>query len=152
MPEINKPMDIPGLNLQPPITGKIKLSPDMQQTLALLCGMGNEQRVALKSSETGILLVGEPLIQDVTILTGHTPVGEEPSAAQGDNIPCSSVLIMAWPGNTDTVWVRPYAAPTLCCGWPLEKKEVVGFSVDNLNRLHFLFDRDNERVIIAYTR
>jgi len=152
MPDINKPMDIPELNLQPPITGKVKLSPDMQQTLALLCGMGVTQRTLLRASESGVLLTGEPLIKDVVVLTGAIVAPETDSLAQGDDIPCSSVLIMAWPTNTDTIWVRPYAKPALNHGWPLDKKEVVGFSVDNLNRLHFLFDTDDERVIILYTR
>lgn len=152
MPDINSPMDIPELNLQPPITGKVKLSPDMQQTLAVLCAMGNSQRIMLRASETGILLVGEPLIKDVVILTGAIVAPETDSLAQGENITCSQSMIMAWPDNTDRVWVRPYNKPTLCCGWPLYKGDIVKFNVDNLNQLHFLFDTDGERVIISYTR
>ncbi|GAH58832.1 unnamed protein product [marine sediment metagenome] len=69
MPDINKPMDIPELNLQPPISGKVRLSEDMQQTLALLCTYVNNKRVTLKASESGVLLVGEPVIKDIVILT-----------------------------------------------------------------------------------
>ena len=152
MPDINKPMDIPELNLQPPITGKVKLSPDMQQTLALLCALGETQRIALRASAEGVLLTGEPVIKDIVVLTGAVVAPETDSLAQGDNIPCSSALIMAWPTNTDTIWVRPYTKPVLNHGWPLEKRDVVSFAVDNLNQLHFLFDTDNEKVIIAYTR
>lgn len=152
MPDVNKPMDIPELNLQPPITGKIRLSEDMQQTLALLCAMGSSKRIALQASESGILLVGEPVIKDIVILTGHTPVGEEPSVVQGSDIPCSMVMVMAHPDNTDKTWVRPYVAPTETHGWPLDAKAVVSFAVDNVNRLFFEFDTDAEKVIIAYTR
>ncbi|GAH91783.1 unnamed protein product [marine sediment metagenome] len=152
MPDINKPMDIPELNLQPPITGKVKLSPDMQQTLALLCGLGNSQRIALRASVEGVLLIGEPVLKDVVILTGVLSGDPELSYAHGNNIPCSSVLIMAWPTNTDTVWVRPYAKPALNHGWPLYANDVIRFAVANLNHLHFLFDTNGERVIIAYTR
>lgn len=152
MPDINKPMGFPGLNLQPPITGKVKLSPDMQQTLALLCALGETQRVTLKASETGILLVGEPVIKDIVFVTGAIPGGGSYSLAQGPNIPCSSVMIMGHPYNGDKVWVRPYAACDDTHKWPLDAKEVVGFSVDNLNRLYFLFDQDGEHAIITYTR
>lgn len=145
-------MDIPELNLQPPITGKVKLSPDMQQTLALLCAMGNSQRIMLKASEQGILLTGEPIIKDVVIITGVQVNGEAYGVKQGSDIPCSSVIIMGYPDNDNKVWVRPYAACTATHKWPLDAGDVVSYSVDNLNRLYFLFDKHDEQVIIAYTR
>ncbi|GAI87245.1 unnamed protein product, partial [marine sediment metagenome] len=75
MPDINKPMDIPELNLQPPIIGKVKLLADMQQTLALLCGYANNKRVMLKASESGALLTYEPAIKDILILTTDGDTG-----------------------------------------------------------------------------
>lgn len=152
MPDVNKPMDIPELNLQPPITGKIRLSEDMQQTLALLCAMGSSKRIALQASESGILLVGEPVIKDIVILTGAIPEEEELSIAQGSDIPCSMAMVMAHPDNTDKVWVRPYTKPDNTHKWPLQTWDVIKFAVDNLNRLHFLFDTDDEKVIISYMR
>ena len=152
MLDINKPMDIPEFNLQPPITGKVRLSADMQQTLALLCAMGSSKRIALKASETGLLLVGEPVIKDVVFVTGAIPDGGSYSLAQGSDIPCSSVIIMGHPYNGDKVWVRPYAACDDTHKWPLDAKEFVSYSVNNLNLLYFLFDQDGEKVIIAYTR
>lgn len=152
MHDINKPLDVPELNLQPPITGKVKLSKDMQQTLALLCALGNTQRIMLRASESGVLLVGEPVIKGIVILTGHTPVGEEPSAAQGGNVPCSMAMVMGHPDNTDTLWVRPYNAPDATHKWPIDNGDVIKLAVDNLNRLHFVFDTDAEQVIIAYAR
>lgn len=150
MPDINEPMDIPELNLQPPITGKVKLSPDMQQTLALLCAMGNSQRILLRASESGNLIIDRPVIEDIVILTGAIPDGETDSIAQGTNTPCTMAMVMAYPDNTDTVWVRPNAAPDATHKWPLQKWDMVKFYVNNLNRLHFLFDTDSEKVIIAY--
>jgi len=152
MPDINKPMDVPELNLQPPITGKVKLSPDMMQTLATLCAVGNAQRVLLQASESGVLLVGEPVIKDIVILTGAIPAEESLSIAQGSDIPCSMAMVMAHPDNTDTCWVRPYNLPDDTHKWPMQKWDIVKFAVDNLNRLHFLFDTDGEKVIIAYMR
>lgn len=152
MPDINKPMDIPELNLQPPISGKVKLSEDMQQTLALLCAMGNSQRTLLRASESGVLLTGEPLIKDIGIIVGTDPTPPAKSVGRGSDIPCSMAMVMAHPDNTDIVWVRPYAAPTAEHKWPLQAWDVVKFTVDNLNRLHFVFDTNKEKVIVAYAR
>lgn len=148
MPDINKPMDVPELNLQPPITGKVRLSEDMQQTLALLCAMGSSKRVVLRASESGVLLTGEPVIKDVVILTSAAGTG----LGQGSDIPCSSIMVMGHPLNTDTTWVRPYAACDDTHKWPLQKWDVIKFAVDNVNRLHFLCDTPEEKVIIGYTR
>jgi len=148
MTDINKPMDIPGLNLRPPIEGKVRLSADMQQTLALLCAMGIGKRVPLRASESGVLLVGEPAIGDVIVVASAAVTG----IGQGGNIPCSSVMIMAHPLNTSSTSVRPYIAVDATHGWPLDAKDVVSFAVDNLNRIHFLCTVPEESVIIAYTR
>lgn len=150
MPDINKPMDIPELNLQPPITGKVRLSEDMQQTLALLCAMVNGKRVVLQASESGRLILDRPEIKEIVILTGAIPDGETDSIAQGTNTPCTMAMVMGYPTNDDTVWVRPNAAPDDTHKWPLQKWDMVKFYVNNLNRLHFLFDTDGEKIIIAY--
>ncbi|GAI23812.1 unnamed protein product, partial [marine sediment metagenome] len=76
----------------------------MQQTLALLYAYANNKRVGLKASESGILLVGEPVIKDIVNLTSNSDTG----LAQGTNIPCSQVMIMGHPDNTGNVWIRPY--------------------------------------------
>lgn len=148
MGSINKPMDIPELNLQPPITGKVKLSEDMQQTLALLCAYHNNKRVILQASDSGVLQIGEPVIKDIIIVTSATITG----LAQGGDIPCSMAMVMAHPDNTDKTWVRPYQTCDATHKWPLQKWDMVKFAVDNLNRLYFLCDTAEEKIIIAYTR
>jgi len=148
MPDINKPMDVPELNLQPPITGKVKLSPDMQQTLALLCAMGNSKRIMLQASAEGVLLVGEPVVKDIIIVTSAAVTG----LGQGDNVSCSQTMIMAHPDNTNKTWVRPYKACDDTHKWPLQAWDVVKFAVDNVNRLYFLCDTPEEKIIIAYAR
>lgn len=148
MPDINKPMDIPELNLQPPITGKVRLSEDMQQTLALLCAMGETQRIALRASGEGVLLVGEPTIKDIVIITSAAGTG----LGQGSDIPCSKVMVMSHPDNTNITWVRPYNPVDGTHGWPLEPNDVVKFTVDNVNRIHFLCLTALGKVIIAYAR
>jgi len=148
MPDINKPMDIPELNLQPPISGKVRLSDDMQQTLALLCAMGDSKRITLRASESGALLTSEPVIKDIVIVDSVADTG----LGQGADIPCSGVMIMAHPDNTDKTWVRPYKACTDTHKWPLQKWDIMRFAVDNVNRVFFLCDTPEEQVIIAYTR
>jgi len=148
MPDINKPMDVPELNLQPPITGKVRLSEDMQQTLALLCAMGSSKRIVLRASESGMLLVGEPVIKDIVIVTSAAGTG----LAQGGDIVCSQAMVMAHPDNTDKTWVRPYKACDDTHKWPMQAWDVVKFAVDNVNRLYFLCDTPEEKVIIVYTR
>lgn len=148
MPDINKPMHVPELNLQPPITGKVRLSDDMQQTLALLTTYVNNKRILLPTSQSGVLFVSEPAIKDVVIITSTIGTG----LGQGSDIPCSQAMIMAHPLNTNTTWVRPYAACTDTHKWPLEANDVVNFVVDNLSQIYFLCDTPLEQVIIAYTR
>lgn len=148
MPDINKPMDVPQLNLQPPITGKIRLSDDMQQTLALLATYTDNKRILLPTSQSGVLFVSEPAIKDVIIVASAPGTG----LGVGSDIPCSQAMIMAHPANVDTTWVRPYAPCADTHKWPLEANDVITFAVDNLNQIYFLCDTPLEEVIIAYTR
>lgn len=148
MPDINKPMRIPELNLQPPITGKIRLSDDMQQTLALLATYTDNKRVLLTTSQSGVLNVGEPVIKDVIIITSIVGTGR----AQGSDVACSQAMVMAHPDNTDKTWVRPHAACSDTHKWPLQAWDVIKCAVDNLNQLHFLCDTPLEKIIIAYAR
>ena len=148
MPDINKPMRIPQLNLQPPISGKVRLSEDMQQTLALLTTYTDNKRILLPTSQSGVLNVGEPTIKDVVTINSAAVSG----IGQGSDIACSMVMIVAHPDNTDTTWVRPYTVCTPTTSWPLEAGDVLKFAVDNVNQVHILCETPEEKVIVAYTR
>ena len=148
MQTINKSMDVSELNIQPPITGKVRLSDDMQQTLALLTAMGADKRRPLRCSESGVLNVTDPRIKDIKHYTQTASVYEY----TGDNLPCSSCLIMAHPDNDGSVWVRPNKTSTVNNSWPLAKGEVIGFTLDNLEQLNMLFIEDGDILIVAYTR
>ena len=148
MTVINKAMDISELNLQPPIKGAIRLSDDMQQTLALLAAMGADRRRPLRCSESGVLNVTDPRIKDIKHYTGSGANDEQ----TGNDKPCSSVMVMGHPDNTGLVWVRPNTTATVNNAWPLAAKEVVGFTLDNLSQLNMLIVVDGEKVIAAYTR
>lgn len=148
MPDINKPMTTPELNLKPPIDGKVRLSEDMQQTLALLCAYVDSKRVILKASESGVLNVTSARIKDIK----HYPGVGANDTQTGDNIPCTECLVMGHPDNTGKVWVRPDKTATVDNAWPLAAGEVVNFTLDNLKQLNMLIVVADEKVIVGYTR
>lgn len=148
MHDINKPMGVAELNLQPPITSKIKLTADMQQTLALLTAYGDSARKLLRASESGVLNVASAKIKDIVHIDRVDPA----NPTQGRDTPCTECLIMAHPDNAGKVWVRPHAAATTANAWPLSAGEVVSFSLDNLNQLRMNIVTNNDSLIVAYTR
>ena len=148
MTVINKSMDVSELNLQPPIVGTVRLSDDMQQTLALLTALGADRRRPLRCSESGILNVVNPRIKDILHYTGSGANDEQ----NGADIPCTEVMAMGHPNNSSNVWVRPNKTATTNNAWPLAAKEVVSFTLDNLSQLIMLIVGDGEKVIVAYTR
>lgn len=148
MPDINKPMGVPELNLQPPITGKLKLSEDMQQTLAVLSAMGVSQRVLLKASEIGVLNTTSRQISDIVVFTATAEVKE----FRGDNIPCTEMVAIAGLSNGDRAWIRPYEVASSANAWPLDKGEVFGFTISNLNQLYVTIQTADDIVVVAYTR
>ena len=148
MPDINKPMGVPELNLQPPITGKLKLSEDMQQTLAVLSAMGVSQRVLLKASEIGVLNTTSRQIKDIVVYTATGGTKE----FHGDNIPCTEIVAIAGLSNGDRAWIRPYEVASSANGWPLDKGEVFGFTISNLNQLYVTIQTADDIVVVAYTR
>lgn len=148
MSEINKPMHTPELNLTPPITGKVRLSDDMQQTLALLAGYYDSNRVILKATESGVLQVVQPVIKDITVFTAADPV----FTWVGGDIPCTDVAVVAGLDNTGKVWVRPYSVASAANAWPLNKGEVFPFTISNLNQVHITIEVTAEIAVIAFTR
>lgn len=148
MSDINKPMDIPELNIKPPIDGKVRLSEDMQQTLALLAGYGDNARKLLRASESGVLNVASARIKEIVHFTG---VGAN-DTQQGFAAPCTECLVMGHPDNTGLVWVRPYKGAATSNAWPLAASEVVNFTLDNLQQLNMLIVVDGEKVIVGYSR
>jgi len=145
---IGKAMRIVGLSLDPPIDKAVRLSEDMQQTLALLCGYGIDERKVLRASESGVLNVTSARIKDIEHYTGS---GANDTQV-GKNIPCTECMVMAHPDNTGSIWVRPGTTATVNNSWPLAKGEVVGFTLDNLKQLNMLMVTDGDIVIVGYTR
>lgn len=141
-------MDVPELDLQPPITEAVRLSEDMQQTLALLTLYGDSRRVLAKGSESGMLYTVSPRIKNIVVFTAADPV----FAWVGGDVPCTEVGVIAGLDNTGKVWTRPYAVASAANAWPLNKGESFGFTISNLNQLHVTIETTGEIAIIAYTR
>lgn len=141
-------MNVSELNIQPPLVGKARLSDDVQQTLALLTAFGSYKRKALRCSESGVLSVASSRIKDIVryMQTGtvYTQVGTDVS--------CTECMVMAHPANTGTVWARPHKTADITNAWPLDAKETIGFTIDNLNQLNVLFTVAGQIIIVAYTR
>lgn len=147
MTNIGRPLTIPELNLTPEPSGAIKLSDDMQQTLSLLVGFWLNKRVVLKASPSGILFVTCPQIKDIF----HVTATGANYTYQGDNTPCSEILVMGHPDNTGKVWVKPHATATVNNALPLAAGDVFGLSVTNLNMLNLLIETNGEKAIVVYT-
>jgi len=148
MAKIRKIMGVPELDVQPPITQQIRLSDDMQQTLALLTGYSDNHRVVLKASETGLLNTVSPQIKDIVVFQAADPV----FTWVGGDVPCTEIAVIAGLDNTGSVWTRPYKVASAANAWPLDKGEAFGFTVSNLNQVHVTIETTGEIAIIAYTR
>lgn len=146
MSDIRKSMDVTELNIQPPLSGKTRLSDDMQQTLSLLTALGADKRRPLRCSESGMLNVASPRIKDVVHYTGS---GANDTQTGGD-VSCTEVMVIAHPDNSSKVWVRPNTTATVNNAWPLDAKGVVSFTLDNLSQLNMLIVGDGDKVIVAY--
>lgn len=148
MSNIKKALRIPELNLQPPITGDIRLSDDMQQTLALLTGLGDNKRVVLKATDKGVLHTVSPQLSEVVVVTASGDADDW----QGGDIPCTEVVVMADLDNAHRIWVRPNSTASSANGWPLDKGDPFGFTLSNLNQLHINIEKSGQKAIVAYTR
>ena len=145
---IGKAMRFLELRLSPPIDKAVRLSEDMQQTLALLCAYGSDGRKLLRASESGVLNTTSARVKDVKHYTG---VGANDTQS-GDDIACTECLVMGHPDNTGKIWVRPGGVAAVDNAWPLNAGEVVNFTLDNLKQLSMLMVVASEKVIVAYSR
>lgn len=141
-------MQIPTLDLKPPIAETLSLSDDIQQTLAMLAGYAVNQRVLLNASPTGALRTTSGRLIDVKHYTG-SGANDHPTL---DDIPCTEVLVMGHPDNTGKLWVRNSEAATVNNAWPLVASDAINLSVDNVNQLSILVVVDGEKAIVAIAK
>jgi len=146
--EILIPFRIEDLLLKPEMAGRIKLSEDMQQTLASLVGYNGVARRLLKCSDNGVLHTTTPRIEEIV----HVSVALTPFQWQGSKKKTTEVMIMGHPANTGVVLVKNDAIADANNSWPLAANGIVSFTIDNLQNLHLTFASGTEKAIIAYTR
>lgn len=148
MPDIQIPLEVPELKLKPEQSGKVKLSEDMQMSLALLAAYYNGKIRLVKSSESGALSITSPRTADIVQVTSTGP--NETNV--GSDIPCSEVLVYAHPDNVGRCWVRPDKTASAVNAWPLDAGDGVPFTLDNLKQLNMLTVTTGDTLIIKYSR
>lgn len=148
MTELNSPISMPDISITPPLAGRQPFDADLKRTLAMLMGKCDSDMRLLRCSPSGVLTVSSNTLEDIFHVTA-TSAGFE---YQGDDIPCSEVMIMAHPDNTGRVWVRRDTTAAVTNAWPLEKKESITITLSNLSQLRLLIANINEIAIIAHTR
>jgi len=147
MREIHTPLGVPELDIKGTPSSPATISDNIQQVLSTLTGFWKNKRVLLKASPSGILFTTGPQLEDIFHVTG-SGVND---TYQGENIPCSEILVMAHPDNGSKIWLRKGVTATVDNAWPLNANDVMGLTITNLNMLHLLIVGDGEKAIIAYT-
>ena len=135
------------IGLHPPLPSQIPVSDELRQTLALLLGYAQGERIPLRASPSGILYAASPRLSDVFHWTATAPN----DAKQGDNIVATEVLCQAHPDNTGRIWVRTRKDAATDNAFPLDKGDVIGFSVENLSELRALIVANGDTLIVGYS-
>ena len=147
MDVIGKPLRIPELDIMPEPTGGISISKDIQQVLSTLTGFWRNKRVLLKATPSGVLFTCSPQLVDIF----HTTAVGANWTYQGEDKPCSEIMVMGHPDNTGKVWVCKGVTATVNNAWPLDANDVLNLTVTNLNMLQLLIVVDGEKAIVAYS-
>jgi len=148
MREITTPWPITEIIVTPEPSGRLRLSDDIQQTLASLFSYDGESRRPLRCSRTGTQFVGSPPLAAIEKKLA-TDVNW---TWDGGNIETSEVMILADSTNAAAVQVAIDAAVGANNHWPLNAGESLVFSVNNLSRVHINIVADTEIAYVAYTR
>lgn len=147
MPDVLIPLPFEDLPTAPPLTGRVRVSEEVLQTISLAVGWDGASRRFLRCTKTGILQTINPLLQGFINITG---VGANYNYQDAD-VYCTEVVVRAHPDNTGRVWVNAYAPAAADTGWPLDAGEYVPLTVLNLSHVHLLIVVDGEKVILEYT-
>lgn len=147
MLEILKPFTFDDLPTKPPITGRPKLSEDVQQTLALLSIYDGVTRRLVRGSPTGVIRVGSAR----AIGLYNIKANKDDYTITCADCPTSEVMIRAFPDNIGRVFVNFATPAAIDTGYPLFIGEWVNLSVNNLNVLQLYIEKDTDRVAAIYT-
>ncbi len=147
MAKMTMPLASDQVGLRPSLSSQIPVSDELRQAIAMLFGFSQGERVALNATPSGILYTTSPRLVDVFHWTAAAPN----TAKQGDNIACSELLCMAHPDNTGRIWVRTKTAAAANNAFPLDKGDIIGFSVENLSELRALIVANGDTLIVGYS-
>ena len=147
MAKVTLPIASDQIGLRPPLPSQIPVNDELRQTLALLLGYHQGDRVTLACSPSGVLYTASPRLVDVFHWTAAAPN----TPKQGDNIACTEVLCTAHPDNTGRIWVRTRSTAAANNGFPLDAGDSIGFSVENLSDLYALIVANGDTLIVGYS-
>lgn len=147
MLEILKPFTFDDLPTKPPVTGRPKVSEDLQQTIALLSGWDGATRRLIRVSPSGVIRIGSARAVGIYNIVANK---DEYTITCAD-CPASEVMIRAFPDNTGRVFVNIGLAAALNIGYPLFSGEWVTLSVNNINTLQLWIEKDTDKVAAIYT-
>jgi len=148
MPDIVKSLTFDDLPTRPPLTGRPRISDDMQQTIALLSGWDGATRRLVGVSPSGVLYIASPRVKGIANILADEAIYNW----QGGDIQTSEVLIQSNPNNSGEIWVNVSAAAAVDTGYPLDAGDSIGFSINNLHSLHIHIVADTEKAIVIYTK
>ena len=148
MADIMVPFPFNDLPIKPELTGKIKVSEDITQTLATLLGWDGSSRRLVKTSRGGVLQFASPTVAGIITKTA----GAGNQVQTFDSIDTNEILIRGHPDNLGLVWVNFGVTPTTANGYPLSSTESLIVSLDNLAKLQILIVVSGEKVIVIHTR
>ena len=146
MANVQMPIVDTALRISPPLGPHVPIEDRLQQVLALLLGYSRGERIPLVSSPSGVLFTASPCLADVFHWTAAAPN----TTKQGDNIACSRVFLRNHPDNVGRIWVRNRIAATSGNAVPIDPKEPLWFTIDNLSDLHVLIENAGDTLIVAY--
>ncbi|GAG60618.1 unnamed protein product [marine sediment metagenome] len=147
MPEILKSFTFDDLPMKPPITGRPKVSDDLQQTIALLSGWDGVTRRLVRVSPTGAIRVGSARAVGIINVVANT----DAYTANCTGCAASEVMIRAFPDNTGRVFLNIGTAAALNTGYPLFTGEWVSLSVNDMSVLYLYIEKDTDKVAVIFT-
>jgi len=147
MREILKTLTFDDLPTKPPVTGRPKVSDDLQQTIALLSGWDGATRRLIRCSPKGVVCVRSAIAMGIYNIVADT----DGFTINCPDCPTSEIMIRAFPDNTGRVFVNVGAVAALNVGYPLFTGEWVSISVDNISSVFLYIEKDTDKVAAIYT-
>lgn len=145
--EILKPFTFDDLPTKPEITGRPKLSEDLQQAIALLSGWDGVTRRLIRVSPTGVIRVGSARAIGIYNIAAN----KDDYSVTCTDCPTSEVMLRAFPDNAGRVFVNISTAAGLNTGYPLFTGEWVNLSVNNVGDLQVWIEKNADKVAAIYT-